>query len=168
MTAADVVGILDLFEQHNIELTLDGGWAVDALLGRQTRRHADLDIAVQHKDVPQIRALLEAHGCHDIQRDDTRDCNFVLGDDYGHEIDIHSYTFDANGELIFGIAYPYDSMRGSGLINGRSVRCITPQWLVSFHTGYPPDENDFLDVKNLCNHFNLEIPSEFDKFVTSK
>jgi len=78
MSADVVVQLLQLFEQHGIEVVVDGGWGVDALLGEQTRFHADLDIAVEHKDVPKLRALLEARGYKDVLRDDTRDCNFVM------------------------------------------------------------------------------------------
>ena len=62
MTADDVIAFVQLLKRHDINLYIDGGWGVDALLGEQTRPHADLDIAVEHKDVPQIRALLEARG----------------------------------------------------------------------------------------------------------
>jgi len=52
------------------------------------------DVTVEHKDVPQIRSLLEARGYQDVPRDDTRDCNFMPGDDQVHLVDIHSCTFD--------------------------------------------------------------------------
>lgn len=110
MTAADVIEIIELFKTHGIEIIIDGGWSVDALLGKQTRLHTDLDIAVEHKFVPQIRELLEDKNYTDVLRDDTRDCNFVLGDEQGHQIDIHSYTFNETGEHIFGIEYPFDSL----------------------------------------------------------
>src|SRR5919198_2493494 len=93
MSGEAVVELVQLCEQNGIEIIVDGGWGVDALLGEQTRSHADLDIALQHKDVPRLRAQLEARGYKDVPRDDTRDCNFVLGDDQGHEVDFHSYTF---------------------------------------------------------------------------
>lgn len=85
MSGDDVVELLKLLEQNNIEVYVDGGWGVDALLGKQTRLHGDLDIALPHKYVPKVRELLEARGYKDIPREDTRDCNFVLGDNIGHE-----------------------------------------------------------------------------------
>src|SRR5204863_131536 len=88
MDVQEVVTLLQLFEQHNITVCIDGGWGVDALLGKQTRPHEDLDIALQHKDVPKLRTLLAMRGYKNIPRDDTRDCNFVLGDEKGHRIDI--------------------------------------------------------------------------------
>jgi Aminoglycoside-2''-adenylyltransferase len=44
ITAYDVLDLVQLFDRHQIDLHIDGGWGVDALLGRQTRTHADLDI----------------------------------------------------------------------------------------------------------------------------
>ncbi|HLK57782.1 MAG TPA: nucleotidyltransferase family protein [Chthonomonadaceae bacterium] len=164
MTANDVIEILQLFEQNEIDVCVDGGWGVDALLGEQTRKHSDLDIAVQHVDVPQIRALLEARGFHDVPRDDTRECNFVLGDDQGREIDIHSYTFDADGNHVYGVEYPLDSLTGTGSILGYPVKCIPSVWMVQFHTGYPLDADDYHDVKALCQRFGIPMPSEYDAF----
>lgn len=164
MTADNVIEILQLLNQNHIEVIIDGGWGVDALLGEQTRRHEDLDIAIEHKDVTKIRSLLEARGYQDVPRDDTRDCNFVLGDDQGHLVDIHTFTFDDDGNLVYGVEYPSDSLNGMGFILGHAVKCITPAWMVKFHTGYPLDENDYQDVKALCQHFGLEIPQEYAEF----
>ncbi len=168
MTAREVVEIVQLFDQNHIDLTIDGGWGVDALLGEQTRPHADLDIAVQHKDVPGIRSLLEARGYRDVPREDTRDCNFVLGDDRGHWIDIHSYTFDGTGRLVFGVVYPLDSLTGTGRVDGHPVKCISAEWMVKFHSGYPLDRNDYLDVKALCKRFGFELPAGFAPFASAE
>jgi lincosamide nucleotidyltransferase A/C/D/E len=166
MTASDVLAFVQLLNGNHIDVYIDGGWGVDALLGEQTRIHTDLDIAVQHKDVAQIRALLEARGYEDVPRDDTRDCNFVLGDDEGHLIDIHSYIFDSAGNNVYGVAYPYESLSGNGSINGYAVKCISPEWMVKFHTGYPLDENDYHDVKSLCQRFGIKLPPEYEEFET--
>jgi len=165
MKANDAIEIVKLFDQNHIELHIDGGWAVDALLGEQTRTHTDLDIAVQHKDVTQIRALLEARGFRDVPRDDTRDSNFVLGDEQGHQVDIHSYTFDSQRNNVYGVSYPFDSLTGVGSIHGYRVQCISPEWLVKFHTGYELDENDYHDVRLLCQRYGIKLPSEYDQFV---
>lgn len=159
-----MIEFVQLLEQNHIEVIIDGGWGVDALLGEQTRRHGDLDIAVQHKDAAKIRALLEARGYQDVPRDDTRDCNFVLGDEQGRLVDFHTFTFDAEGNLVFGVEYPFDSLDGTGSILGYPVKCISPEWMVKFHTGYPLDENDYQDVKALCQRFGLEIPPEYAEF----
>jgi lincosamide nucleotidyltransferase A/C/D/E len=161
MEAEDLLEIIHLFEEHRIEVIIDGGWAVDALLGEQTRPHDDLDIAMPHKYVPLARQLLEVRGFADVPRNDTRDCNFVLGDDLGHLVDFHTYSFDEQGTLVFGLPYPPDSLNGNGSVLGHSVRCITPEWLVKFHTGYRFDENDFKDVTALCERFGIDLPNEY-------
>ena len=150
MSGDVVVQLLQLFDQHGIEVVVDGGWGVDALLGEQTRLHGDLDIALEHKDVP---------------RDDTRDCNFVMGDDKGHEVDFHSYTFDAHGKLIFGVEYPFDSLTGTGSIQGYPVKCISAEWMVKFHSGYELDENDYRDVSALCERFGMALPAAYERFT---
>jgi lincosamide nucleotidyltransferase A/C/D/E len=164
MTAQDVIEIVQLLNQNHIDVCIDGGWGVDALIGEQTRTHADLDIAVQHKDVAHIRTLLEARGYKEVPRDDTRDCNFVLGDDQGHQIDIHSYTFDSAGNHVDGIDYPHGSLDGTGSVNGYPVKCMSPEWMVKFHTGYNLDENDYHDVKVLCQRLGIKMPSEYEEF----
>lgn len=164
MLAEDVVGLIQLCEQNGIEIYIDGGWGVDALLGEQTRPHGDLDVALPHRFVPKLRGLLEAQGYKDVIRDDTRDCNFVLGDDQGHQIDIHSYTFDVNGNNIFGVAYEPKHLTGRGSINGYPVKCIPPDVMVEFHSGYEVDEDDFHDVKALCEKFNIQLPEEYNRF----
>jgi lincosamide nucleotidyltransferase A/C/D/E len=161
MPSQDVVDLVTLFERNGIELLLDGGWGVDALLGEQTREHSDLDVAMPHRYVPRARSLLEDRGYTEMLRPDTRDCNFVMGDAAGHLIDFHTYTFDEQGNLVFGLAYPPESLQGTGSVLGRPVRCITPEWLVRFHTGYEFDENDYRDVSALCQHFQLEMPEEY-------
>jgi lincosamide nucleotidyltransferase A/C/D/E len=165
MTSQDVIEIVKLLQENNIDIIIDGGWGVDALLGKQTRSHQDLDVAVKHQDVPQIRALLVERGYQEIPRDDSWECNFVLGDSQGHLFDLHSCTFDDAGNNIFGVKYPFDSWNGTGSINGYPVKCITPEWMVKFHTWYEPDEEDYHDVKLLCERFGIEIPEEYEEFV---
>lgn len=165
MPAEDVVHLIQLCEQNGIELYIDGGWGIDALLGEQTRPHGDLDVALPHIFVPKLRELLEARGYKDVERDDTRDCNFVLGDSKGHQVDIHSYTFDEDGNNIFGVAYEPRHLTGIGTIDGYPVKCIPPDVMIEFHSGYELDEDDYHDVAALCEKFNLELPEEYTKFV---
>ena len=42
MDSAEVVALYTELETKGIATWLDGGWGVDALLGRQTRSHADV------------------------------------------------------------------------------------------------------------------------------
>lgn len=87
-----------------------------------------------------------------------------MGDEQGHQIDLHTYTFDPDGRHIFGLAYPLESLTGKGLIRGHKVNCISVEWMIKFHSGYTLDENDYHDVKKLCQRFGFAIPSDFDAF----
>jgi len=112
MTSESVLSLLLFLESHGIEVIVDGGWGVDALLGEQTREHADLDIALQHRYVPELRRLLGERGYTEIQVSDTRDCNFVLKDLQGNRLDVHSFTFDDKENNIFGVAYKPEHLTG--------------------------------------------------------
>ncbi len=160
-----VVAVIKLLRRNKIQFHIDGGWAVDAVLGEQTRKHADLDIVIQHTDVGRLRELLEARGYTDVPRPDTRECNFVMGDEFGHEIDIHTVLYDANGNNKFGVDYPIESLSGSGMIGGYAVNCVPADWLVKFHSGYELDQNDYHDVKALCERFGIAMPSNYDGFL---
>jgi lincosamide nucleotidyltransferase A/C/D/E len=165
MAAEVALGLVKLFDQNHIEVTLDGGWGVDALLGEQTRAHSDVDIVIAYKDVNRLRALLEEQGYTDVPRPDTREVNFVLGDDQGHLVDIHTYTLDRVNHPEQGLDYPLESLNGKGTILGYPVRCIDIENMVQFHSGYELDENDYHDVKVLCQRFSIELPAEYEKFV---
>ncbi|MBI2170655.1 MAG: aminoglycoside nucleotidyltransferase [Chloroflexi bacterium] len=166
MTSQDVIGLYTSLEHLNMSIWIDGGWGVDALLGEQTRPHKDLDIVIQQKDVPRLRQLLQAQGYGDVQRDDTSPWNFVLGDNAGHEVDVHAIVFDGAGNGLYGpvergVMYPAASLAGAGSINSRIVRCISPEQMVKFHTGYKLKDTDFHDVAALCERFGIEYPEEY-------
>jgi len=164
MDARSAAGLLRFLEEHGFEVYVDGGWGVDALLGEQTRPHDDLDIALPHEQVPGLRALLAERGFREQFRDDTWECNFVLADEEGCRLDVHSYALDAAGNNVYGVAYVREHLTGRGSIGGYPVRCIDPEWLVKFHTGYPLDENDFHDVRLLCERFGIAMPEEYRRF----
>jgi lincosamide nucleotidyltransferase A/C/D/E len=139
---------------------------VDALLGEQTRPHADVDIVVQHKDVPKLREFLEQRGYADVPRDDTSPWNFVLGDRHGRLVDVHAITLDAVGNGFYGpvergAMYPAASLTGSGVLAGHAVKCISAEYMVRFHTGYKLRETDFQDVAALCARFGIDYPEEY-------
>ena len=160
-----VLELVFLLNDQEIEVILDGGWAVDAQLGYQSRPHEDLDLVVYHKDVPALRGLLEDLGFSIVPRNDSWECNFVYGNDAGHLVDIHSCSFDEKKENIFGVAYTWDALQGWGKILGQAVRCVPPEILVDYHTGYTLDEYDFHDVQLLCQKFNLDLPADFLPFL---
>ena len=171
MTIADVVDLYTQLDHLGIEVWLDGGWGVDALLGEQTRPHADIDLVIQHQDVPKLRALLERQSYQDVPRDDTSVWNFVLGDDKGRLVDVHAVTLDAEGNGLYGpvekgVMYPAGSLMGIGVVNGHPVRCISVEYMVKFHTGYKLRETDLQDVSALCARFGMDYPEEYASLDT--
>jgi lincosamide nucleotidyltransferase A/C/D/E len=164
MTAANVTELLARLRDEDIDIWIDGGWGVDALLGKQTRLHEDLDIVIQTKYVSKLRNLLEARGYRDVPRVDTCPWNFVLGDDYGHEVDFHVILLDDTGNGAYGEtgwAYPFESLTGTGTIEGQAVKCILPEYVVKFRTGYKLRDRDYMDVAALCERFDIEYPEEY-------
>jgi len=167
MEAADVIALYLLLEAEGITVWLDGGWAVDALLGEQTRPHTDLDIVIQDGDIPKLRELLEDRGYKDIERDDTSAWNFVLGDNTGREVDVHAIMLDNNGNGVYGpaqrgVVFPADSLTGSGEVSGKKVRCISAVYMVRFISPwlFKRREKNIRDVSALCDRFGVPYPEE--------
>ena len=165
MLEKDAADLIALLEENGLEVYVDGGWAVDAVLGEQTRPHDDLDIALPHAQVPRLRALLSTRGFCEQRRDDTWECNFVLVDETRRRLDVHSYTLDAAGLNVGGVPYLAEQLTGHGVIGGYPVRCIPPEWLVRFHTGSELDDTDWHDVRLLCERFRIAVPDEYLKFT---
>ena len=122
MQAKDAVEIIQLFEEHGIEVYVDGGWAVDALLGRQTRAHNDLDIALPHRYEARLRQLFTSRGYREKNGPDNWESNFVLADESGHELDVHTYELDEQGNNIYGVEYRREHLTGKGSI--RWLSCV--------------------------------------------
>jgi len=172
ITLTEVIDCYTELDNLGIQIWINGGWGVDALLGKQTRHHADLDIVIQNKDIQKARKLLESRGYSNVERDDTSAWNFVLGDNSGHEIDFHVIVFDDKGNGIYGpiekgAMYPVGSLLGIGKINGHPIRCISPEHLIRFHTGYELGEKDLKDVSALCERFGIDYPDEYTRYYNS-
>ena len=169
MEAAHVLDLYKALQSLGVEIWIDGGWGVDALLEKQTRAHQDLDIAIQQEDVAKLVELLEARGYREIKLEIRRPHNFVLADTHGHEIDIHVIVLDELGNGIYGPAengemYPSDALTGIGTIAGQAVRCISPEWTIKFHYGYELKEKDYQDVSALCEKFGIDLPVHYERF----
>jgi lincosamide nucleotidyltransferase A/C/D/E len=54
MDAAALLEVIDCLEGQGVDVWLDGGWGVDALLERETREHDDLDLVAELRDSDRI------------------------------------------------------------------------------------------------------------------
>jgi lincosamide nucleotidyltransferase A/C/D/E len=153
MPAQEVVRILDVLETQGLQVWLDGGWGVDALVGRQTRKHEDLDIAISLSEADIVIASLTSLGYKVY--DDEMPTRLDLRDDQDHRVDLHPLTFDQSGNGLqqlqdgrFG-TYTAEGLTGSGTVNNRQVRCLSRDLQLRFHSGYELDDNDRQDIELL-------------------
>jgi lincosamide nucleotidyltransferase A/C/D/E len=167
MTAADVLGVLDALDPAGVEIWLDGGWGVDALVGVQTREHDDLDLVISAETADEAIAALARLGyAVDL---DARPTRFVLTTPDHRRIDFHPVTFDGDGNAVQkgagfhggDASYPAAGFSGSGVIADHPVACLTPELLVLHHTGYRPADKDRHNVRLLCERFDIPPPEDY-------
>jgi lincosamide nucleotidyltransferase A/C/D/E len=167
MPAADAVALLGRLEDHGVDVCLSGGWAVDALLERQTRDHEDLDLWARADQLERVFIGLAECGVDRIlPRPGDRPWNFVLHDSGRLRVDLHLYEPLADGVLHYGsvadnLTFPAGALAGQGRIADMAVRCEAPEWSIRWHTGYPPRDVDRHDVPLLCRRFGLPLPESF-------
>jgi lincosamide nucleotidyltransferase A/C/D/E len=169
MTPKDAGEILRLLKSRGIEVWVGRGWGVDALLGKQSRPHDDLDLAMRHGDLGRLNEALGAAGFRRVEGG--RPFNFVMSDSRGREVDVHTVIFDAAGNGLYGPQaeggsgemWPAASFEGKGMINGESVQCMTAEYQVASHTGYDLGEADFHDVYALHHRFGVALPDDYAK-----
>jgi lincosamide nucleotidyltransferase A/C/D/E len=166
MNEKDAAGLLKKAAGHNIEVWLDGGWGVDALVGRQTRPHGDIDLFVRRGDAAAFMELLSTEGFRETPAAFTTEGHTKWRADDGRTVDLHLFEFATNGTggatLLFeGESYPAAVLDGRGTVGGVAVRCLTAEAQLLYHRGYEHRENDVRDVLLLCETFGLPVPDEY-------
>jgi len=167
MVRSDVLHFYQSWIDLRLTIWIDGGWGIDALLGKQTRDHNDLDITVQEKDLPALMRHVVDEQFVEIPKPDSRAWNFVMGDLLGREIDLHVIVLDEQGNGQYGPAsaregmYPAQALTGKGRIGERIVCCISAEFQLQSHNGYKLSAKDFHDVRAICSKFELELPTDY-------
>jgi lincosamide nucleotidyltransferase A/C/D/E len=162
MDAGSLVEVVDRLEQHGIDVWLDGGWGVDALLERETREHDDLDLVAELRQSEQIIGLLGDLGYELV--DGAPPVSYVLVDRRGRQVDVHPVTFDADGHGVYELRdgrqwlYPAEGFTGTGSVASRPVRCLTPEVQVLVHAGYELTEKDYRELYLLRERFGVDLP----------
>jgi lincosamide nucleotidyltransferase A/C/D/E len=167
LTERDVIELYDALCAQGITIWIDGGWCVDALLGGQTRHHADLDIAVRRGDERAARAVLLSLGFVEAANDGSSEWNYAMADASNRCVDVHVFDHDERGRNTYGVAYPGGSLSGTGLLAGREVRCVAAHWMFAFKTGYPPSDKDRHDVNALAERFGFPVPETHRRLMPS-
>ena len=163
MKAVEVIDIYRGLEERGLKIWIDGGWAVDALLGVQTRDHQDLDLAVERSDMYSLKEYFRDLGFSEIQRDEDKMWDMVLIDKRGREIEVHAFDLDTHGNIViqnYWNGYSTDSLGGIGKIEGYKVRCVSLDQIVKTHnkTKRTLKETDVLDMKALKDRFSVVFP----------
>lgn len=133
MTAEYLIETYNSLEKIGILIWVDGGWAKDALIGKQTRPHRDFDFAVERKNLARLIDYFKSVGYGEIPRPKENKWDIVLGDTKGHELDIHAFDFDDNGRVLdkpYWDAFAVDALNGVGYIGGVKVRCVNIDHLI--------------------------------------
>jgi lincosamide nucleotidyltransferase A/C/D/E len=168
VNADTVLELLDALERAGVDTWADGGWGVDALLGRQTRPHDDLDLVVALDHVVRIQEVLGSRGF--TLADDQLPVRFVLSHAQLGHVDFHTVSFDTEGGGLQPqprgktFRYPPEGFI-SGSIAGCPVRCISAEVQLLCHLGYEPKEKDVHDVLALHHAFGIELPSSYRGFL---
>lgn len=157
MRAEDVVALYRDLGDAGVPIYIDGGWCVDALVGRETRPHDDLDIAVERRFEARLSSFLEARGYAQVERTDSTAWMFVMSDG-NNVVDVHVVEYDHEGNHRYGVEYPYGSLAGRGRIANCEVNCVKAEWMFRFKTSYEPKEKDRHDIAELAATFKFSVP----------
>jgi lincosamide nucleotidyltransferase A/C/D/E len=164
MRSDEVLLLLDRFAAAGIVGWVDGGWGVDALLGQQTRTHADLDLVIDATAMARFKAALLKEGFEVVR--DWLPTAIAFKHSDGRAIDLHpvELTPDGGGDQIqldgetrFHYAAPTH-----GSIGGRRVACCTVETQIASHLGYQPNEHDRADMRALGEKFGSELPPPYE------
>jgi len=168
MSANDVEEVLDRLAACRLEVWIDGGWGVDALLGRQTRAHHDLDLVVARDDCRAAADALAMLGFeHALNITPGLPARLALRDRNHRQVDFHPVVFDGSGDGWQELPdrrwgrYSAEGLRGAGSIAQRRVRCLTPELQLRHHLGYEPDADDRHDMRQLAERFGLDLPPPY-------
>jgi lincosamide nucleotidyltransferase A/C/D/E len=125
---------------HEIDVTIGGGWGIDALLGHQTRPHHDVDLLVREEQFDAARAtLLDAGFC--VVLDEFPD-RVILESPALGRVDLNNLVYnDAGDAYQRGEGGWFETFPRWGFTEGRlagmRVRCLTPAVQLAKHEGYP-------------------------------
>jgi len=148
MKAEDVVKVVRGLTEHDVGCYLAGGWGVDALVGRQTRSHDDLDVVIDDYDNEVGRAIevLGTLGFRHVETHERRTWmpkRSVLDDGAGHRVELVSLNWQLLARE-FGSPGADATARpefqhlvfAEGTVGGQRVRCISAGVQLLYHTDF--------------------------------
>lgn len=151
MLLSEVVNVVAKLRAH-CRFWVAGGWGVDALVGRQTRAHRDLDLAIDADHEPVALDILSWLGY--AVDTDWRPVRVELVAPNRGWVDLHPVAFDHAGygrqaDVDGGhFDYPPEAF-AEGMLGGVPVPCLSREQQVRFHRGYEPRPTDVHDLQQL-------------------
>lgn len=140
MPAAEVARIARHLAELGVTYQCNGGWAVDALVGRQTRPHGDLDVFVDASVVPELVRVVE----------DWLPVRVELREG-ARAVDVHPMRIEADGDgvqalLGGGSLVHRAAARTVGAVAGEPLAVADAATLLALREGYEPRDVDRHDV----------------------
>lgn len=164
MPAEEVLAVVDWLEARGAVHVITGGWAVDALVGRATRPHRDLDVIVEAGACDGLARWLRGRGYEAVA--DWLPIRIELR--RGRcGVDLHPMKVDGRGDGVqagFGtqVFEHRAADRTRGRIGGRRVVVATAARLMELHRGYEPRPEDLHDIALLRRLLQSDEPTGGD------
>jgi lincosamide nucleotidyltransferase A/C/D/E len=165
--AQDVVEVLESLTAADVPWWVAGGWAVDALVGEQTRPHDDVDVMVPADALPTVEASLGELGF--ARADESELPAFlILRDPQGRQVDLYLVQFDSAGDGWQEYSptrwdrFSVGELCGTGVIEGVNVRCLSPDALFRQFLGYTWGEKAIHDLTALHRVCGAPLPPGFE------
>lgn len=157
MLAETVLCVIDALQAAGVACWVSGGWGVDALAGRRTRTHRDLDLIVDAQNIERALEVLRTLGYWEWYRTDSDVPLFsrIVVHDHelaGRAIDLH--PLDISDEHV---------KLATGTIEGRMVGCLALMSQLAAHSRYKKRWFDRADLSVLrrlldCSVTALIVP----------
>ena len=150
---AQAVLVCSRLTDAGVRYWLAGGWGVDALFGRQTRSHRDLDLLVDARDEALTLEVLADLGY--AVETDRRPVRVEVARPGSGWVDVHPVVFDAEGNGVQAgpdeteFHYPAEIFT-TGRLGGIVVGCVSAAAQRTAHEGYPPRPQDVHDLALLA------------------
>ena len=161
MPAEEVLAVVDWLEARGAVHVITGGWAVDALVGRATRPHRDLDVIVEAGACDSLARWLRRRG-YEVVVDWLPIRVELRRGRCG--VDLHPMKVDGRGDGVqagFGtqVFEHRAADRTRGRIGGRRVVVATAARLMELHRGYEPRPEDLHDIALLRRLLQSDEPT---------
>lgn len=152
MSLSEVLALLDAVRTLGCRFWLEGGWGVDALVGRQTRAHRDVDLDFDAAYEPAVLQVLAGAG-YTIETD-WRPNRVELAAPGRGWVDLHPLIIDKKGNARQAALdggwheFPWTWFT-TGTLDGVTVPCFSLEAQRFFHTGYELRDVDRHDLAQL-------------------